>query len=93
MKFKKPKFWDLKKPNWISLLLLPLTFPLQVNNLFLKNKVKKKINNIKTICVGNIYVGGTGKTPTAMKLNEILKELKIKTCIGKNIMLLMRMKG
>ena len=25
MQFKKPKFWDLKKPNLFSYLLLPLT--------------------------------------------------------------------
>ena len=34
-------------------------------------KIKEKI---KTICVGNIYIGGTGKTPTTIKLYEILKE-------------------
>ena len=83
MKFKKPKFWDLEKPNWISHLLLPLTLPLQLNNFFLKKKIKKKIHNIQTICIGNIYIGGTGKTPTTIKLNEILKELQIKTSIGK----------
>ena len=83
MKFKKPKFWDLEKPNWISHLLLPLTLPLQLNNFFLKKKIKKTIHNIQTICIGNIYIGGTGKTPTTIKLNEILKELQIKTSIGK----------
>ena len=83
MKFKKPKFWDLKKPNFISILLLPFTLPVQLNNFFLKNKASKKIENITSICVGNIYIGGTGKTPTAIKLNEILKELNVKSCIGK----------
>jgi len=83
MKFKKPKFWDLKKPNFISTLLLPFTLPVQINNFFLKNKASKKIENITSICVGNIYIGGTGKTPTAIKLNEILKELNVKSCIGK----------
>ena len=58
MKFKKPKFWDLKRPNLLSYLLLPFTIPIR----------------IKTICVGNIYLGGTGKTPTAIKLYKILQQ-------------------
>ena len=32
----------------------------------------------QTICVGNIYVGGTGKTSFAIKLNEILKKGRIR---------------
>jgi len=38
MKLKKPRFWDYKKPNFISYLLLPFTFPLIINNFFLKLK-------------------------------------------------------
>ena len=74
MKFKKPKFWDLEKPNLISYLLKIFTLPIIINNLLLNLKLKKKINNIKTICVGNIYIGGTGKTTTTIKLYEILKK-------------------
>ena len=82
MKIKKPKFWDLKKPNLTSYLLLPFTFPLIINNLFLKKK-NKKIKEIKSICVGNIYIGGTGKTPATIKLYEILKKLEPQICTGK----------
>ena len=70
----KPKFWDLKKPNFLSYLLLPLTIPIRVNNLFLKIKSKKKYKEVKTICLGNIYIGGTGKTPTIVKIYELLKD-------------------
>ena len=35
--------------------------------------MKKKFK-IKTICVGNIYVGGTGKTSLSIKLYETLKK-------------------
>ena len=79
MKLKKPKFWDDKKPSFLSYLLLPLTFPIIVNNLFLKKKITHSNQKIKKICIGNIYVGGTAKTPLTIKIYEILKNLKYKT--------------
>ena len=82
MKFKKPYFWDDKKINLISILLLPLTLILFLKNL-LTFKNNQKLKKIKTICVGNIYVGGTGKTPFSIELNNILKNLNFKTAIIK----------
>ena len=82
MKFKKPNFWDYKKPNIIAYLLLPLSFILNFIN-FLNIKKKIKTQSIKTICVGNIYVGGTGKTPLAIKINQILNNLNFKTAFIK----------
>ena len=40
MKFIKPKFWDYQRPNLLSYILLPLTFPLIINNFFLSQKKK-----------------------------------------------------
>jgi len=82
VKLKKPNFWDYKKPNLFSFLLLPLTIPIFLKNFFTKSN-GNKFEKIKTICVGNIYVGGTGKTPFAIKLNAILKKLNFKTAIIK----------
>ena len=31
MNLKKPKFWDLKKPNYLAYLLLPLTILIKIN--------------------------------------------------------------
>ena len=73
MKLKKPKFWDEKKPNFLSYFLLPLTIPIVINNLLLKRKKNQSNQQIKTICVGNIYVGGTAKTPLTIKIYEIIK--------------------
>ena len=78
MKLKKPKFWDEKKPNFLSYFLLPLTIPIVINNLLLKRKKNQSNQQIKTICVGNIYVGGTAKTPLTIKIYEIIKNLKYK---------------
>ena len=82
MKLKKPNFWDYKKPNLFSFLLLPLTIPIFLKNFFTKSN-GNKFEKIKTICVGNIYVGGTGKTSFAIKLNAMLKKLNFKTAIIK----------
>jgi tetraacyldisaccharide 4'-kinase len=82
VKLKKPYFWDDKKINVISILLFPLTIVLFLKNLF-TFKNNQKIKEIKTICVGNIYVGGTGKTPFCIELNNILKNLNFKTAIIK----------
>ena len=71
MNLKKPKFWDLKRPNLLSYLLLPLTIPIILNNILINFASKLKNEKIKSICIGNIYIGGTGKTPTTSKLYEI----------------------
>jgi len=84
MNFKKPKFWDYKKPSFISYLLLPISFLLRLlNSLKSKLTFATKFSEIKTICVGNIYLGGTGKTSLTLKINDILKDKNIKSCFIK----------
>ena len=82
MKSKKPKFWDYKEPHLYSYLLLPFSIIL---NLLSKVRSKPKSTNpeIKTICIGNIYIGGTGKTSLAIKIKEILENKNIKVCFIK----------
>ena len=83
MKLKKPKFWDYKKPNIISYLLLPISLLLAILKVVIDALIKKrKYLSIKTICVGNIYLGGTGKTSLSLKINEILGS-KVKSCFIK----------
>ena len=83
MKFNKPKFWDIKKPNLFAILLIPLTLPIFLNNLLRKFKKRKKYPDIFSICIGNIYVGGTGKTPLAIKSNNLLNAEKLNSVIIK----------
>ncbi len=83
MNLKKPKFWDYKKPNIVAYILTPIALLInifQFLNFKFKNKNKLKI---KTICIGNFYLGGTGKTSLSIKVNKILKQRKIRTCFVK----------
>ena len=82
MNLKKPKFWDYLRPNILAYILLPIAILIQLKNLF-RNKSKSKNSNIKTICIGNIYIGGTGKTSLSIKINEILNKKNIRTCFIK----------
>jgi len=83
MILKKPKFWDYGKGNLLAYVLLPLTLPIMLNNFFLNLKKSKKNKKIKLICIGNIYIGGTGKTPAVINLFKILKKLNLNVSIGK----------
>ena len=83
MSLKKPKFWDYKRPNIYSYILWPLTIIIQIINLIRAKFKKQKKFNIRSICVGNIYIGGTGKTSLSIKINEILSKKKIRSCFIK----------
>ena len=83
MIIKKPIFWDKKRPDLLSIILLPFTIPLIINNILINFLSKEKSKEIKTICIGNIYLGGTGKTPFTIKLYKILKKLGHNVVVGK----------
>ena len=67
--FNKPQFWD-KKISLISIILYPLSFLFFILSKFRKIVIRPIKFNIPIICVGNIYIGGTGKTPTSIFLAE-----------------------
>jgi len=78
MIFFKPKFWDKTKISFLAILLFPITLILKLL-IFLKNTFTKTYKcQIPIICVGNIYVGGTGKTPLCIEIFSILKNLNMK---------------
>tara|TARA_B100002019_G_scaffold85926_1_gene74431 strand:+ start:1248 stop:2180 length:933 start_codon:yes stop_codon:yes gene_type:complete len=82
MNLKKPKFWDYKHRNLLAYLLYPVSILIKIISQF-KIHPRNEVLKIKTICVGNIYVGGTGKTSLCIKINKILNQKNIKSCFVK----------
>ena len=78
MRFKKPKFWDDNRQTVSSLVLFPLSLIV-----FFVTKLKRFRKGEKfkfpIICVGNIYLGGTGKTPISIEIFKILSSMNKKT--------------
>tara|TARA_B100000029_G_scaffold444265_1_gene463925 strand:- start:1855 stop:2784 length:930 start_codon:yes stop_codon:yes gene_type:complete len=79
MNFFKPRFWDKKQISVFSIFLLPASIIIQIFSKIKNLLTKCKKFSIPIICVGNIYLGGTGKTPICIELNNILKNLNKKT--------------
>ena len=83
MKFYKPKFWDKRGHiSFFSILLLPLSLIPIIKNYYENSKIKKNFYDLKTICVGNVYIGGTGKTPLVSNLASHFRK-KFRTFIIK----------
>ena len=75
----QPKFW--KNRNFISNILLPLSFFYILISSF-KNYFEKKFQSKLTIiCVGNLTIGGSGKTPTVIYIAELLKTINYNVTI------------
>ncbi len=74
--FKTPKFWY--KKNLSSQILSILFFPFSLLwieiSLLKKKLIKKYKSKLKVICIGNVTIGGTGKTPFAIYTYKLLKK-------------------
>ena len=73
MNLKKPKFWDHSGLSFWSIILYPFSLLFLVTSLVIRLLKTQKKFPIPVICVGNIYLGGTGKTPLALEIFKIVK--------------------
>ena len=79
IKLIKPNFWN--KTNIFTVILIPFSVIY-----FLIITIKKKIAKLRSfkipiICVGNIYAGGTGKTPISIHIAKELLQKGMKPVI------------
>tara|TARA_A100000164_G_C21931963_1_gene786097 strand:+ start:1504 stop:2427 length:924 start_codon:yes stop_codon:yes gene_type:complete len=75
MNFKKPKFWDSKKISIWVIILFPLSIIYQFIYWTINLLRPLRKFPIPIICIGNIYLGGTGKTPLTREIFNICKSL------------------
>ena len=78
MLIKKPRFWDSEKISIYSIILYPISIIYFLLLTIIKIFKKNQNFEIPIVCVGNIYLGGTGKTPLVYEIYNILNS------IGKN---------
>jgi len=71
-----PKFWQYT-PGWQACLLWPFSKIYQGLYKLRRAKSAQKSLPIPIICIGNLTLGGAGKTPTALAIAQILQQQKI----------------
>jgi len=78
MNLFKPKFWDKNEISFFTILLFPITLIIKLLGFVINLFTTTHQFSIPIICVGNIYLGGTGKTPLCLELFSILNNLNRK---------------
>ena len=79
MKFKKPKFWN--NINLFSICLFPLSLITFTFNILKSYLITEYRPRVPVVCVGNIFIGGTGKTPLSIYIYNLLKKKNFKPAI------------
>jgi len=71
--FRAPEFWYKKNDTILSRILYPISLLFRFLSKIYIFLNKTKYSEIPVICIGNLVVGGAGKTPLALKIGKILK--------------------
>ena len=79
MRFKKPIFWNSK--IFSHYFFYPFSIITLVINSFKSLVITPNRYTLPTICVGNIFIGGTGKTPLSIYIYNLLKKKRLRPAI------------
>ena len=71
---KAPKFWYVKKDTLFSRFFYPFSLIFRLGTKIRNITNKSQKSPLPIICVGNIVIGGAGKTPVALKIGKILTQ-------------------
>ena len=75
-----PSFW-YKSNSLVSYLFYPLSVVWRVGAYLRAKKTNKKLFRTPIICIGNVVIGGAGKTPSALAIAKILSIMNLKVHI------------
>ncbi len=79
MPIKTPHFWT--KLSWQSVILFPVSYIWRFGHYAQQKILNTKETEIPVICVGNLTVGGSGKTPVVITLCRFLSGIGKSTSI------------
>ena len=71
--FRAPNFWN--KKQWFNYILVPLSWLWTRIGRWNEGHIKPERVSVPVICVGNLVMGGAGKTPTVIALVDVLKKI------------------
>ena len=70
---KRPAFWDTPGLTWQSFFLTPASLIYGIGRILHVSFLKAGRTPVPLICVGNVTLGGAGKTPVVLDLGSRLK--------------------
>jgi tetraacyldisaccharide 4'-kinase len=76
---KPPRFWQKGGNRLLQILLWPGSLAWRVGSAARRATVKPRGTDVPVICVGNLELGGTGKTPTVRLLSAWFAEHDVRT--------------
>ena len=79
MPIKTPHFWT--ELSWQSVILFPVSYIWRIGHYAQQKILDTKETEIPVICVGNLTVGGSGKTPVVITLCRFLSGIGKSTAI------------
>jgi len=74
---KAPDFWFRDRPSWLSVMLRPFSWLYAFGHFLHVQFVKPYRSSLPVICIGNLVVGGSGKTPTALAVMEHIQNTQL----------------